>query len=314
MTPLPEEDKTGLGLFGKHPAFGDFIGAGVPAALQAAFEAWLSPALARISAGRGGDFAALYDQAAVIGFWIGAEVMAESARLPLRGVVVGARDRVGRRFPLVLVQYPAGPQPPPLAAEDGFHATASAGVVALLSQEAVSVGDLLALLPALPRPQAASADESSLFWAANPDHPAAAVWHGLAAADLHRAARGRSYWWTDLRPGFSASAVLACDGLPGPGALEWLMAGVALPPPAAPPEEVADEAPDAPPSEVMAADVAPAGEAAGETTVETAPDTDLWEAGLTDDGGDAPASEDDDRAPPAPARTDHRSRDMSDAD
>lgn len=224
-----------VGLFGKHPAFGDFIGRGVPAALQAALEAWLTPTLAQLAAARGQGFAALYDHAPVLGFWIGAQVLPESGRRPLRGALIPSRDRVGRRFPLVPVQYPAPPLPPPLAQDDGFHAAIIAAADGLLRHQAVTAGDLLATLPSLPATApapvpAAGDDEGDLFWAANPAKPAAALWQAVAATDLQRASRRRSYWFADLRPGQGASAVLACDGLPDAQALDWLMAGVALPP------------------------------------------------------------------------------------
>jgi type VI secretion system protein ImpM len=241
-------DQPGLtpraGLFGKHPAFGDFIGRGVAPALQAALEAWLGPTLAQVAAQRGDDFAMLFDRAPPLAFWIGARVLAESEGRALRGVLVPSRDRVGRRYPFALVQHPGPALPPPLVADDGFSAMAVKAVEGALRADVVTAGDLLACLAEMPTP-ADHADAGDLFWATNPQTSAAALWRSLVAEDLCRAARQRSYWSADLRPGHSATAVLACDGLPDARALDWLMAGVALPSVAAPsadqPETAADD-------------------------------------------------------------------------
>lgn len=221
-----------VGLFGKHPAFGDFIGRGVPPALQAALEAWLTARLGEVRRLRGPSFDALFDHAAPLGFWIGGMVLPESEHLPLRGVMVGSRDRVGRRYPLVLVQRLASQLPPPLQADDGFLPQAGAALQRLLEEEdRVTAGDLLDCLPPLPPANGQPESPSGLIWATNPDLPAAQLWQGLAASDLQQAAQRRSYWSIDPRPGYSAALALACDGLPEAAVFDWLLAGVAAPAP-----------------------------------------------------------------------------------
>ncbi len=240
-----------VGVFGKHPGFGDFIGRGVPPALQARLESWLTATLSAVAGSAGENWHTLHDHAPAIGFWIGARVLAESEGRSLRGVILSSHDRVGRRFPLVLVQCPAGAMPPTLAPDDGFHAAAVPALLALLSADVVTTGDLLAALPALPLP-AWQQVEGDLFWAVNPVRPAAEMWAELAGADLQRGAQRRSYFWTDARPSISTSTVLGCDGLPDAQALGWLMAGVA--PPLDAPEPLAEPASDpASPSEAEAA-------------------------------------------------------------
>jgi type VI secretion system protein ImpM len=233
-----------LGLFGKHPAFGDFIGRGVPPALQSALEAWLGPTLAQVAAERGDTFADFFDHMPPLAFWIGAQVLAESEGWTVRGVVLPSCDRVGRRYPLALVQHPGPALPPTLVEDDGFLAAATRALEAVRRAEAVTSGDLLAGVPNLPMP-ADCTDPGDLFWATNPAASAASLWGSLVAADLRRASRKRSYWAAEARPGLSATALLACDGLPDFRALDWLMGGIPLPPSPDPdpaqPERAADD-------------------------------------------------------------------------
>jgi len=101
------------GFFGKHPGFGDFIAEGLPEALRAEMESWLTPTLAQLREDIGDDWADTYDSARALRFWIGPGVLAQAGAL--RGVICASRDAVGRRFPLVLLSAEPNPAPPPIA-------------------------------------------------------------------------------------------------------------------------------------------------------------------------------------------------------
>ena len=86
-------------LFGKLPGHGDFISRGVPGALRAPFDQWLSDWLAAAHEALGGDFVEAYETAAP---WLFQSDRAAAVLLP-------SIDAVGRHFPLLAVTAPEVP-------------------------------------------------------------------------------------------------------------------------------------------------------------------------------------------------------------
>ncbi len=194
-----------LSVYGKHPAKGDFLDHGVPAALRGALEGWLDAVLAEAQSGLGADWAQVWRDAPMLRFWIGEAVWG----MPLAGVMAASQDRVGRRFPLVI--FCTGPEaamlPAPTIGDDaGWYDAMAAHLAAKLGQsELASPADLLtgALPPAVvdgqPEPGPAA------FWAVRPGAALDALFADIALTDHRRAAAGRSYWWVAGEPVVAAA-------------------------------------------------------------------------------------------------------------
>lgn len=225
----------GTGFAGKHPGFGDFLGQGLEPPLRAALDRWLEGALVQAAAHIGEAWAQVWDASPGFAFWIGGQVLAESGGMALRGVLVPSRDKVGRRWPFVVVQVPGPCDPPVLSGEDGFAQAAFAAVQAALAARPDTSADLLPFLSGLP--EGAGLAVPPLLWAANPTLPAASLWADLAGHDHRRAAQAACYLWVEPQPGRSG-VVISQSGLPDGATLAWLLAGMPAPEP--------ERAPDAP--------------------------------------------------------------------
>jgi type VI secretion system ImpM family protein len=88
------------------PHGGDFLEHGVPGPVLRALEHWLDRALAECRAELGDDWPRLWGAGPVLRFWCG-EALAGQV---MAGVMAPSHDRVGRRFPLLLL---AEDLPPP---------------------------------------------------------------------------------------------------------------------------------------------------------------------------------------------------------
>ena len=192
----------GLGIYGKHPAKGDFLETGLPPALLQVLERWLDAVLAECRANLGGDWERVWDRAGparpVLRFWLGEDIWGQA----ICGVMAPSRDRVGRRFPLVMLctdPDPAAVPPPPVVSTDqGWYDRAEAHLRARLEAPLDAVAHLLdGLAPPgglADAPSPGTAD----FWAAGGD--ATALLADIVLTDHRRAAAGRSYWWLAADP------------------------------------------------------------------------------------------------------------------
>ncbi|MBL4929576.1 type VI secretion system-associated protein TagF [Fuscibacter oryzae] len=182
-----------LGVYGKHPAKGDFLGHGVPASVQARLEAWLDAALADAREALGADWQAVWPAAPHLHFWLGEGIWGEA----VAGVMAPAQDRVGRRFPLVFLATGMDAPPPPIidAGQDWQHALSAHAARVLAQADLDQPADLLA---GLPRPTMAKGATAAAELRATRQGPeAGTLWQDLAQADHRRAAAARSYWWTE---------------------------------------------------------------------------------------------------------------------
>jgi type VI secretion system protein ImpM len=110
------------GLFGKHPARGDFLDSGLSPAVIAGLERWLDGALAECRSLLNPQWETLWDAAQAdtaargLCFWIGEGLAGGEV---LAGVLRPSRDKVGRRYPLLLLlAVPRSPRRAPRSADD----------------------------------------------------------------------------------------------------------------------------------------------------------------------------------------------------
>lgn len=182
-----------LAVYGKHPAKGDFLEYGLPPALKPALEGWLDTVLAAAKASLGTDWQAVWPAAPMLRFWLGEGIWGA----PVAGVMASAQDRVGRRFPLVLLALAEDglTLPPPVIDPDQtWYDAACAHLGAqLLRQDLSGPADLVQDAPqpmatdALPGPHD--------FWAVRPGADVTGLLADIALTDHRRANAGRSYWW-----------------------------------------------------------------------------------------------------------------------
>lgn len=236
-----------LAVYGKHPAKGDFLEHGLPPALKAPLEGWLDGVLAQARGELGTAWEQVWRDAPMLRFWIGEGVWGQ----PVVGVMAASQDRVGRRFPLVMVCTggDAARVPAPTIGDDGGWYDRMAGHLAVrLAQRDLALPSDLIAGAAAPGELGTPEPGPDSFWAVRPGSAVAELLADIALTDHRRAAAGRSYWW---------------------------VAGQDAPEPETAPLAEPDPAEAAAPAEVaQAEDAGPDLTAEPETAPETAPEAD----------------------------------------
>jgi type VI secretion system protein ImpM len=161
MTPPPPRR---VAWYGKLPTHGDFVGRGLPARWRADWDAWLQGGLALAATML--DGASLRERLDALAPW-------RYLALPARGeswcgILVASHDRVGRAFPLTLVERVTAAASP---------ADVAARLASLLEAAAAGPEALEAAIAALP-PRPGSQRAPAAAWPA----PPASLWWPLAAA------------------------------------------------------------------------------------------------------------------------------------
>ncbi len=205
-----------LGVYGKHPAFGDFLSAGLPDAVNAVVADWLDSVLPEMKALLAERWEQIYDAAPALRFWIGGDIAGAGS---LAGVMLFSRDKVGRRFPLVVGAAQTNLAPPVFDPDQAVYDRIQGQVAAL---DPVTDAGAAGMIETLHLDLEPGALEEPSFWAVRPGAEISDLWADVSVADHLRAAAGRSYWWavgnTD-----GQSAVYACAGFPPAQALCWLI-------------------------------------------------------------------------------------------
>ena len=274
MTDIPLH----IGIYGKHPSFGDFVTAGLPDAAQSTVEEWLYKVLPKLRDMWGENWQTFFDAAPVINFWFGSDLTRGSGSLC--GLMGPSRDKVGRRFPLMGAIAGSSLPPPPLDPDESVYHALGRCLSAYIREDgsgASQFGELLSTrMSSLV--SAPEAPEEPGFWAARNDADTARLWADVAAADHARAAAGRSYLWCSGRGG---SAVHVSKGLPDADAMAWLMTSAIAAPMPEPETAMEDEA-TIPPAPLP--DVATEEPEAALMDAATVPPAPLPDLGLTDRG------------------------------
>lgn len=207
------------GFYGKHPAFGDFVTAGLSQALSDHLEYWLNTMLPDLRDGVAGAWEAHYDAAPIMRIWIGPALTPEGRGFC--GMMAAARDKVGRRFPLLAGVEGATLAPPPVDTDQSYYDAIDDFLNGFVRGDhdarvmAAQFAD--AVLPQLTSAEPLPVTD---FWAARPDGDVARLWSDVAEADAVRARASRSYLWRAAPDG---SALYVTDGLPGAAVFAWMM-------------------------------------------------------------------------------------------
>jgi type VI secretion system protein ImpM len=139
------------GYFGKLPARGDFVGAGLPEAFIAPWDAWCRDWLTASRAQLGDDWFAAWMEGPIWHFLLPAGACGPQAA---RGVLLPSADKVGRQFPFMLCALAADIGV--LAAGDSWAAAAEdAGLNCVVADQPHET--LPGILAALAMPAAAQA-------------------------------------------------------------------------------------------------------------------------------------------------------------
>ncbi len=209
-----------VGLYGKHPAFGDFVTNGLPETAQATLEKWLHHVMPAIRDGWGDGWGDLFDASPPIRFWFGGALVDEVG--PILGVMAPSRDTVGRRFPLAAAVVGSDQPAPVHGSDQAIYVALTDAMRSFTRDSDTGASDYTAhvqaaVAPVLPGPATPIEPD---FWAARGDGNLQRLWGDVAEVDHNRAAAARSYLWCE---GPGGAAVHVTRGLPDAPVLAWLM-------------------------------------------------------------------------------------------
>jgi type VI secretion system protein ImpM len=214
-----------VGLYGKHPAFGDFVTGGLPADTQSTLESWLNrmlPALRDIDETTWQD---RFDGAPEVRFWFGAGLVPGG----FCGVMRPAKDKVGRRFPMVAGVTHCGQMSPMLDSSVLLYDEIGVALDSFKRGSGDGAPEFAAHLLNMTAPVIALREDSTPdFWAARPDGDLGRLAGDIAVADHDRAGVHRSYMWVN---GPGGVAIHAADQLQSADVMNWLICDAVRTPP-----------------------------------------------------------------------------------
>ena len=261
------------GIFGKHPAFGDFIGAGMSKPMQVALEEWMGAVLPRVRDNLGDVWQPFYDIALPLRFWLGEGVVPAAVGGPVAGVMVFSHDKVGRRFPLIALAEGGQFPPPTVGPEQRWYDALQTLMLEHDTPEtAAELADMLSMPDGFSPTPFEGGDAG--FWAVHTAGAVEEMMANVAATDHRRAAARRSYWWSAGDPSRTAT-FHSTEGWPDAAVFQWLLAGN----PADEPAPVAVEEPDPEPVEETVAEVVEAPVEDIEEEPSVIPVSDPWWSG-----------------------------------
>lgn len=207
--------------FGKHPGHGDFIGAGLPDMVERSLSDWLGATLGEVRDSLGESWDQIQHSPVALRFWMGAALGQGQA---WRGVLRMSGDKVGRRYPLLILQATGPETLPVVQVQQGFYQDAETSLSGMLEQAVLTSADMLDVLDQQlgQHVQAGAGLSDHMFWAIKQSADIEQLSNEVALTDLISAATGRSYWWF-AKP--TLSGILGCNGLPDAQALAWLVGG-----------------------------------------------------------------------------------------
>ena len=209
-------------IYGKHPAYGDFLAHGLPHERFAHFDTWLEGVLPALKKGLGDAWEAAWAAAPPLNFWVGPDVIG----VPLIGVFLPSQDKVGRRFPLVFGLTGVVTPPPLHPAHDETPYRALAAHIAQFEVPKEGTRGVATLLDgfAAPALQGVAFEEGQdgALWGHRDDGDLRRLFADAKGADADKAQLGRSHWWHSALPE-RAAGWLGANGLPDVTSMRWLL-------------------------------------------------------------------------------------------
>ena len=209
-------------IYGKHPAYGDFLAHGLDHSVLSHFDTWLEGVLPALKKGLGDGWEAAWAAAPPLNFWLGPDVIGA----PLLGVFLPSQDKVGRRFPLMF-GLTGIVSPPPLhpAHDDGPYRALAAHIAQFeIPKDGTRGVSTLTNGFQVPPVQGVIFEpgQDGTIWGHRDDGDLARLFGDAASADAQKAQLGRSHWWHAALPTRSAGW-LAANGLPDLTSMQWLL-------------------------------------------------------------------------------------------
>jgi type VI secretion system protein ImpM len=209
-------------IYGKHPAFGDFLAHGMRHEVFVVLDRWLESVLPGLRRDLADDWEVAWSNAPVLRFWVGPRVLGE----PLMGLFMTSRDRVGRRYPLIFgLTGPVTPPPVHKAHDESPYDHLWAHVAGFQMPEERPQG-AETLLRGFTEPQVQGAPwepgTDTSLWGQRSDDDLGRLFADARAADAQQAQLARSHWWHPGLPNREAGW-LGATGLPDAAALNWLL-------------------------------------------------------------------------------------------
>lgn len=209
-------------IYGKHPAYGDFLAHGLPHAQLHVFDLWLEGVLPRLRDALGEGWEEVWRTAPVLRFWLGPGIIGA----PVAGIFVASRDKVGRRYPLVFGLSGVVSPPPVHPAFDAAPYDALLRHLRDFDPPAGGVRGAALLVEGWSPPDLRGVDPSDgadgILWASRADGDLAKLFADAHDMDADKAQLCRSHWWHPAMADRTAGW-LAVNGLPDVDALRWLM-------------------------------------------------------------------------------------------
>lgn len=209
-------------IYGKHPAFGDFLAHGLAHELLGRFDTWLGEVLPALKKSLEDNWEATWAAAPRLNFWLGPDIIGA----PLMGVFLPSQDKVGRRFPLI-VGLTGVVTPPPLhPAHDPVPYRTLAHHIAGFTVPKDGTRGASTLIDGLEPPPLQGVvfepGQDGTIWGHREDGDLRRLFSDALSADADKAQLGRSHWWHEAMPTRSAGW-LGANGLPDLTALRWLL-------------------------------------------------------------------------------------------
>lgn len=217
-------------IYGKHPAFGDFIALGMEHKYFLKLDEWLNTALPAVQTHLANEWEATWRAAKPLRFWIGPSVLG----VPFFGLMALSQDKVGRRYPLLFgITGYAVPSPTSHEHDERIYDAMWAHVSGFklpqdgkLASSALIDGFIepdLSAFPWIP-------GQDTSIWGQRKDGDVQRLLADAQIAEAHKAQVSRSHWWRGSNADPTSPADwLATTGLPNAEAFYWLLTGQAAP-------------------------------------------------------------------------------------
>lgn len=209
-------------IYGKHPAFGDFLAHGMDHSALHQLDKWLERVLPPLKKELGDQWEAVWGSAPPLYFWLGPDILGA----PLMGLFAPSQDKVGRRFPLVLGLTGVITPPPLHPAHDAAPYLALSAHLAAFKVPPDGTRGAATLAQGFEVPHlhgiAFEKGQDGAIWGHREDGDLGKVFADALQADADKAQLGRSHWWHADMP-HRYAGWLGANGLPDTTAMRWLL-------------------------------------------------------------------------------------------